>query len=264
MWRFDLGGGVELYDARARMWSPKLGTFLSVDEFTFHNSTTTVWGWPGQSPSRWSDPDGRCGAACVGAVTGGVIGGLYYAATASTSMSWGDFAIGAAGAIGEGAALGALTGVSPQAGFIAIGALGVQSDKDLWKLGLAAPLATAGGGNSCPSGGRNAEPPAGAGGEPKALPPHTPAKPPVSSPENGTFYVDPKGNVVPTPPGGRITGSPDGRFIQARDAAGDPTGIRIDGPHSPNSHADPRAQAPHGHVPGLTNPDGTPWLPINQ
>ena len=104
----------------------------------------------------------------------------------------------------------------------------------------------------------------GAGGGPKALPPHTPAKPPVSNPQHGTFYVDSKGNVVPTPPGGRITGSPDGRFIQARDAAGNETGVRIDGPHKPASHPDPRAQVPHGHQPGVTNSDGTPWLRIKR
>lgn len=101
-------------------------------------------------------------------------------------------------------------------------------------------------------------------GAPKALPaPRTRGNPnPIG--ERGTFYVDSKGNVIPTPPGGRITGSPDGRFIQARDAAGNPTGVRIDGPHRPATHPDPRAQQPHGHVPGVTNPDGTPWLPINQ
>ncbi len=59
MWRFDFGGGVELYDARARMWSPKLGTFLSVDEFAWHDSSTTLWGWPGQNAIRWGDPFGR-------------------------------------------------------------------------------------------------------------------------------------------------------------------------------------------------------------
>ncbi len=80
----------------------------------------------------------------------------------------------------------------------------------------------------------------------------------------GTIFVDSKGNAIPTPKGGSNTGSPDGRFIQARDAAGRPTGVRIDGPHNPASHPDPRAQAPHGHVPGVTNPDGTPWLPIKQ
>lgn len=61
MWRFDLGGGVELYDARARMWSPKLGTFLSVDEFDFHDPTSTLWAWPNQNPVTFSDPSGRDG-----------------------------------------------------------------------------------------------------------------------------------------------------------------------------------------------------------
>ena len=84
----------------------------------------------------------------------------------------------------------------------------------------------------------------------------------LKQPDNGTFFVDPKGNAIPTPPGGKITGSPDGRFIQARDAAGNPTGVRLDGPHNPKLHPDPRAQQPHGHVPGVTNPDGTPWLPV--
>src|SRR5207253_2490370 len=49
----------ELYDARARMWSPALGSFLSVDEFNFHNHTTTLWGWPGQNPVRYADKDGH-------------------------------------------------------------------------------------------------------------------------------------------------------------------------------------------------------------
>ena len=65
MWRFDVGGGTELYDARARMWSPQLGTFLRIDEYWAHNANTTLWGWPGQNPVRYADPSGRCGAACV-------------------------------------------------------------------------------------------------------------------------------------------------------------------------------------------------------
>jgi len=89
-----------------------------------------------------------------------------------------------------------------------------------------------------------------------------PGEPSVTHPQNGTFYVDGKGNVVPTPPGGSITGSPDGRFVQARDAAGVATGVRIDGPHNPAGHPDPRAQMPHAHVPGISNPDGSTWLPI--
>jgi hypothetical protein len=82
-------------------------------------------------------------------------------------------------------------------------------------------------------------------------------------PNNGPSYVDPKGNVIPTPEGGSISCSPDGRFVQARGPDGEPTGVRIDGPHNPAGHPDPRAQGSHAHVPGVTNPDGTPWLPVN-
>ncbi|HEL3255806.1 RHS repeat-associated core domain-containing protein [Stenotrophomonas maltophilia] len=82
--------------------------------------------------------------------------------------------------------------------------------------------------------------------------------------ETGTIYVDSKGNAIPTPPGGKIEGSPDGRFVQAKGPDGQPTGVRIDGGHKPSTHPDPRAQQPHGHVPGVTNADGTPWLPIKQ
>ncbi|MBL8239731.1 MAG: RHS repeat-associated core domain-containing protein [Bryobacterales bacterium] len=76
--------------------------------------------------------------------------------------------------------------------------------------------------------------------------------------------VDAKGNAIPLKPGESLTGSPDGRFLQVRDAQGKPTGMRLDGPHKPNTHPDPRAQRPHAHVPGVTNPDGTPWLPVNR
>ena len=50
---------------------------------------------------------------------------------------------------------------------------------------------------------------------------------------------------------------------QVRNPDGSESGTRIDGGHNPASHPDSRAQAPHAHVPGVTNPDGTPWLPVN-
>ena len=33
--------------------------FLSVDEFEKHDVKTTLWGWPGQNPIRFDDPEGR-------------------------------------------------------------------------------------------------------------------------------------------------------------------------------------------------------------
>ena len=80
----------------------------------------------------------------------------------------------------------------------------------------------------------------------------------------GTIYVDSKGNAIPTLKGGSISGSPDGKFIQVRDQNGKLTGARIDGGHNSATHPDPRAQTGHAHVPGVTNNDGTPWLPIKQ
>jgi hypothetical protein len=44
---------------RARLWSPSLGVFLSMDELGFHDRTSTLYGWPGQNPLKYSDPSGR-------------------------------------------------------------------------------------------------------------------------------------------------------------------------------------------------------------
>ncbi len=75
------------------------------------------------------------------------------------------------------------------------------------------------------------------------------------------FVGDARGNNIPVEPGQYVTGSPDGKWVQVRGPDGTPTGLRLDGLHSPVTHPDPRAQVPHAHVPGVTNPDGTPWLP---
>ena len=76
------------------------------------------------------------------------------------------------------------------------------------------------------------------------------------------IIVDSRGKAIPLNKGEYFTGSKDGRWIQVRDANGNVTGMRIDGAHSPKTHTDPRALQPHAHVPGATNADGTPWLPI--
>lgn len=76
--------------------------------------------------------------------------------------------------------------------------------------------------------------------------------------------VDSKGNAIPVKTGEQIKDSKDGTYTQVKDANGKATGTRIDGAHKPSTHKDSRAQKPHAHVPGATNPDGTPWLPLNQ
>ncbi|MFZ5896860.1 MAG: RHS repeat-associated core domain-containing protein [Myxococcota bacterium] len=48
-----------LYDFRARVWSPDLGAFLQPDEYVFLKGTGTLWSWPGQNPYKYRDPSGR-------------------------------------------------------------------------------------------------------------------------------------------------------------------------------------------------------------
>lgn len=126
---------LDLYDVRARQWSPELGAFLSIDGFAFHDPTSTLWGWPNQNPIRYRDPSGHC-AACIGAEVGFFGGALSYVATAPmSSMSFGGMLdAGMVGAIAGGAA-----GLNPYAGIFAIGALGVESENDLWKFVLVVP-----------------------------------------------------------------------------------------------------------------------------
>ena len=76
------------------------------------------------------------------------------------------------------------------------------------------------------------------------------------------IIVDSRGNAIPLNEGEYLTGSRNGEWIQVRDENGEVTGMRIDGAHSPRTHNDPRALQPHAHVPGISNEDGTPWLPI--
>ncbi len=78
------------------------------------------------------------------------------------------------------------------------------------------------------------------------------------------FVGDSSGNIIPVPEGYQLGGSKDGKCIQQKDRDGKATGIRKDGKGHPPSlaHQDPRSQNPHAHVPGITNADGTPWLPI--
>lgn len=60
-----------------------------------------------------------------------------------------------------------------------------------------------------------------------------------------------------------------GKWIQkmqpGKTPDGQETGVRKDGGHPPGpKHRDSRAFELHLHVPGVTNSDGTPWLPIKK
>jgi Tfp pilus assembly protein PilV len=181
--------------------------------------------------------------------------------------------LGMVGGGGAATGVGALASVTPGSpagvALVALGVPTIAAGVAVVASGVSATLAGYGTFINAMSMSDAAPPSGGSSGSGNGSPP--PAKASANAargggtvPERGPFHVDSKGNAIPTPPGGKVTGSPDGRFVQARDAAGNPTGVRLDGPHRPATHPDPRAQQPHGHVPGVSNPDGTPWLPIRQ
>ncbi len=93
---------------------------------------------------------------------------------------------------------------------------------------------------------------------------------PFGGPVSGDVVViDKAGNAIKVPQGNWLTGTKDGKWIQERTpdgtTKGQETGIRKDGGRKPGpQHTDPRSLEPHGHVPGVTNSDGTPWLPIRK
>jgi RHS repeat-associated protein len=94
MWHLEVGG-TELYDARARVWSPALGSFLAVDEFVFVDRTNTLWAWPNQNPIRFSDPSGHSqppgGRLDVGLFTSNQINSIFDAsgqAAYAASQNW--------------------------------------------------------------------------------------------------------------------------------------------------------------------------------
>jgi hypothetical protein len=82
---------------------------------------------------------------------------------------------------------------------------------------------------------------------------------PVDQP---VVVVDKNGNAIPVNEGEQVKGSPNGDYQQVLGPDGKPTGVRLDRGGHPNQR-DPAAQGPHGHVPGVTTPDGNPHLPIN-
>ncbi len=82
------------------------------------------------------------------------------------------------------------------------------------------------------------------------------------------IVVDPQGNAIPVKEGNWLGGSKDGVWIEEKcpgaNPRGEKTGLRKDSGHDPGPKhpSDPRPWEPHAHVPGATNPDGTPWLPV--
>ncbi|MFO0737731.1 MAG: hypothetical protein U0270_17695 [Labilithrix sp.] len=116
-------GGVEVYDMRARQWVPELGAFLSIDELRFHDSRSTLWGWPRQNPLRWSDPFGRNAVdysgqtAALNALTNDLYGASAFFAdrtAESWSQGWYGDAIFSASVTAATGLLGAASSLLPR------------------------------------------------------------------------------------------------------------------------------------------------------
>jgi len=213
-----------------RYYDPQIGMFLSVDPVTAYQGLGSQfhrYRYGNNNPYRFTDPDGRVPVETIWDAANVAMG----AQSAYSNFSQGNVGAGIVDSVGVvvDVAATAVPYVPGGAGTAIKAVRGVDKAVDVAKT---------------------AERTAEAG---KAADKAT-----------GTIYVDSKGNAIPTPPGGRIEGSPDGRYVQAKDANGIETGVRIDGGHRPSTHPDPRAQEPHGHVPGVANDDGTPWLPLKK
>ena len=69
--------------------------FTSIDEFAFHDQASTLWGWPGQNPTRYADKSGRFPFLLVGF---GVAAAALLETDQPHEPSATNYAIGAAGA----------------------------------------------------------------------------------------------------------------------------------------------------------------------
>jgi RHS repeat-associated protein len=99
-------------------------------------------------------------------------------------------------------------------------------------------------------------------GEPETVPDDAGNDNPYNGPVDGpVVVVDEAGNAIPVGAGEQVTSSQNGDYQQVRDRDGNPTGVRSDrGGH--RGQSDETARGPHGHRPGVTQPDGNPHLPI--
>lgn len=110
--------------ALGRAYSASLGRWLNRDPIGngaalgmgpgFDATELNLYAYADGNPTSLRDPSGYCPeclTAAGGAVVGGIGYGLYYAFTAPTSLTWGQFLSGAANAIGQGAYLGGLAGL---------------------------------------------------------------------------------------------------------------------------------------------------------
>ncbi|WP_175597222.1 RHS repeat domain-containing protein [Peristeroidobacter soli] len=213
---------------QARFYDAQVGRFLSTDPV---DDGFNLYAYVGNDPLNAIDPTGAIGeATAVGCALTAAVG------------------------CAPGAAIGAVIDVAIVAA-VAITAY-VATDYIMSNKESAPASPDAKPADSSSNGPSAAEQPAAPS---PAAPGNTnPYSGPVDAP---VTVIDSHGNAIPVSAGEEIAASPNGDYQQVRDKAGNPTGVRLDrGGH--RTHADPSAKGPHGHVPGVTQPNGNPHLPI--
>jgi RHS repeat-associated protein len=77
-----IGGGVNVYHNRARIYDPALGRFTTEDPMGYEAGDTNLYAFTGNNPRNWNDPSGHsygvvaAQSAAIGAYTGGIVAGL--------------------------------------------------------------------------------------------------------------------------------------------------------------------------------------------
>jgi RHS repeat-associated protein len=235
----------DLVYAGGRYYNPMIGRFLSVDPqeadpSDLHSLNRYAYG--NNNPYRYVDPDGRTvvdvGFLAVDAVKLGV---AIYTGTGVGSAAV-NLGLSAAGVLSPVPGVGQVLKGLRVAGKVVDGAK--AADRVMEARGAESGVADEAGGAKGTDSKGNTNPYAG----------------PVTEP---VVVVDQKGNAIPVDKGQQVKTSPNGDYQQVIGADGKPTGDRMDrGGHK--GQKDPRAQAPHGHRPGVTTtPDRNPHLPIN-
>jgi RHS repeat-associated protein len=68
-----IGGGVNVYHNRARIYDPALGRFTTEDPMGYEAGDTNLYSFGWNNPRRWNDPSGLASAAENAAIAGGIV-----------------------------------------------------------------------------------------------------------------------------------------------------------------------------------------------
>jgi hypothetical protein len=111
-----------------------MAAFTRIDALAYHDSRSTLWGWPRQNAITWSDPSGRWGMD-----GGGGVDRYSHGVLNMSNSERADLAAAQGGALASGLAAGAALGWLSES---AIGAAFANTALGRWLLGGAGATAT--------------------------------------------------------------------------------------------------------------------------